>query len=121
MAQPSGASQQPATPAGRLGLHALKAFGAGITVPIQLIHTYENERKKKGAVERAARTGCAWVILGPFVALFAVASVFAIVTFVIWTYAAAVALLALIALIVQAVTKWYRQRQGHVTAPDSGT
>lgn len=47
----------PATVAGKLGLHALKAFGAGITVPIQLIHTYSEERDKKGAVERAARTG----------------------------------------------------------------
>lgn len=111
MPEPSGARGAPATPAGKLGQHALKAFGVGITVPIQLIHSYSEEREKKGTVERAARTGCAWVILGPFVATFAIVAIFGIVAFVIWAYAAAVALLALLALVVQGVTKWYSDRR----------
>lgn len=98
-----------ATPARTLGQHALKALEAGITVPMELMHSYSEERKQRGSVERAARTGCAWVILGPFVATFTVAFVFAIVAFVLWTYAAAVAFLALIALLVQAVTTRFRR------------
>ena len=108
MTQPTGP-----TPARKLGRHALKALGAGITVPMDLMHSYSEERQQRGSMERAARTGCAWAILGPFVATFMVAFVFAIVAFVLWSYAAAVVLVALVALMVQAVSTRVRQHRDH--------